>query len=540
MKATVLPACWMPVDRRRLLWLTASLAALGCQPAPPTLTPSQPVPLEESSLEVDLVAVKPQVETFCGNCHSVPPAASFPKDAWRGEVERGFDFYFESARHDLSPPSREATIAYFESQAPEQLHVLPPERPPSQERPLTFRRSSTTAPEFEPPAVSFVTWQSLQSDGKPHLLFSDMRSGELRAAALAGTDVDLESHLLSTCAHPAHLEPCDLDGDGMREFVLAELGSARSGDHARGAVIWLRPDAGRWQQRLLLSGLGRVSDVQPGDFDGDGDSDLLVAEFGHFHTGRISLLETVSVSGGIPEFREHVLDERHGTIHVPTADLNGDGRLDFVALISQEYEVVEAFLNRGDGAFQCERVFSGNDPAYGSSGIQLVDLDADGDLDVLYSNGDTFGSEHLKPYHGIRWLENRGQYPFEDHFLAGMVGVQKALAGDLDGDGDQDIAAVALMPKNLLGSAELQEHDSVLWLEQTQRGRFVRHSLERRQFHHAALELADFDDDGDLDLAVGNMLPDDAGPVPWVTCWWNQGRGAGAASSAPAPGDGGS
>jgi hypothetical protein len=371
-----------------------------------------------------------------------------------------------------------------------------------------------------------VTWTKLQNDQPPQLVFCDMRSGELRVARRQ--DADYQCELLTTCAHPAHVEPCDLDGDGQRELVVAELGSAESGDHALGAVIWLRRGADGWQQRLLLSGVGRVADVRPGDFDDDGDSDLLVAEFGHFYTGRILLLENTAVRDGVPRFTEHVLDRRHGTIHVPVADLNGDGRLDFVALVSQEYEVVEAFLNQGDWTFRREVIFSGNDPAYGSSGIQLVDLDADDDLDVLYSNGDTFGSEHLKPYHGIHWLENRGQYPFEDRLLTHMVGVQKAVAGDVDGDDDLDVVAVAFMPKNLVDSPELQDHDSVIWLEQTEDGSFVRRGLQRGQFCHAAVELADVDGDGDTDLAVGNMHPDGRPSEPWLTLWGNQrlgGRG---------------
>src|SRR5262249_60292151 len=117
-------------------------------------------------------------------------------------------------------------------------------------------------------------------------------------------------------------------------------------------------------------------------------------------------------------------------------DLDGDGRLYFVALISQEHEAVVAFLNDGGGEFHRETIFSANEPAFGSSGIQLVDLDGDGDVDVLYTNGDTFDSFYPKPYHSIRWLENCGTFPFVDHLLTAMPGVHRALARALDGGGE--------------------------------------------------------------------------------------------------------
>jgi hypothetical protein len=482
--------------------------------------PMREVPVPNDHLAgTDRVEVGPQVAAFCGNCHSTPPAGSFPKESWPLEVSRGYDFYFESFRQDLQPPSKAAVIAYYQSLAPDELSVSPPS-PSATQSQLKFQSLSSPRSGIEPPAVSFISWTSLQRGEEPRLVFTDMRSGEVRA--IRGGSALEDCELLTTCAHPAHLEPCDLDGDGQLELVLAELGSAQSGDHHRGAVIWLRRQNNGWQQRLLLSGVGRVADVRPGDFDRDGDQDLLVAEFGHVRTGCIRLLENKAVVQGVPQFVQHVLDHRHGTIHVPVADLNGDGHLDFVAAISQEYEVVEAFLNQGDGTFRREPIFDGKDPAYGSSGIQLVDLDSDGDLDVVFSNGDTFGSEHLKPYHGIHWLENQGRFPFVHRPLANMVGVQKALAADLDADGDLDIAAVGLMPKNLVANPQLQQHDSLIWLEQTEPGTFIRHGLERAQFYHAGLELADVDRDGDLDIAVGNMVPEDGAPQPWLTLWSNQ------------------
>ena len=120
----------------------------------------------------------------------------------------------------------------------------------------------------------------------------------------------------------------------------------------------------------------------------------------------------------------HIVDKRHGAIHVPVCDLNGDGKPDFVALISQEHETIEAFLNEGDGRFRKETIYTGPHPAFSSSGIQLVDLNGDGRLDVLYTNGDSLDSEYLKPYHGVHWLENRGTFPFVQHSLTTMAGVE--------------------------------------------------------------------------------------------------------------------
>ena len=64
---------------------------------------------------------------------------------------------------------------------------------------------------------------------------------------------------------------------------------------------------------------------------------------------------------------------------------------------------------------------------------------------------------------------------------------------------------------------------SVVCLEQTSPGVFVRHTLEEGLACNAALELADFDDDGDLDFAVGLQLSQKLRHLShWLTVWWNQ------------------
>src|SRR5215475_10616576 len=59
-----------------------------------------------------------QVHAFCGACHAYPPPDTFPRDAWKMEVERGYLFFADSLRPLRRPPPFEATVKYYEERAP--------------------------------------------------------------------------------------------------------------------------------------------------------------------------------------------------------------------------------------------------------------------------------------------------------------------------------------------------------------------------------------------------------------------------------------
>ena len=471
------------------------------------------------------VAVSSDVEQFCGACHAVPRADTFPRDAWHDEVRRGYDFFYASGRGDLAPPPLADVVRYYRERAPLELEISRTKS--ATESVLAWRRSEITgtpSPDrLEIPAVSFLALTSRLPAGS-RLLVSDMRGG-----SVLFTDADDGFRTLqrfAQLANPAAVRTCDLNADGFDELLVADLGSLLPEDHDRGGVIWL-PDGfaqnGRDPVRLL-GGIGRVADLSVGDFDGNGMQDIVVAEFGWHTTGSIRLmLNRGHGDDGIPRFETTIIDERSGTIHIPVCDLNGDGQLDFVAVISQEHEVIEAFLGNGDGTFQVQRIDDAGDPSFGSSGIQLVDLDQDGDLDVLSTNGDTFDSRYIKPYHGIRWLENRGVFPFHVHELTRMPGVHRALAADLDGDGDLDIAACALLPTGLRGDLPDGGLDSVIWLEQVSPGQFQRHAIEQHDLTHAAMLVEDLDGNGRNDIVVGRFSEQHNDARPMLTVYWNDG-----------------
>jgi hypothetical protein len=332
---------------------------------------------------------------------------------------------------------------------------------------------------------------------------------------------------LGTLLQPVHVEPCDLNSDGEIDLVVADIGEFDANESDLGRVVWLKrkPGTEDFQKIVLLDGLSRTSDVQPGDFDGDGDTDLLVAAFGWRKTGRILLMvnqgESKTHSDGRPEMVVREIDPRPGAVNVTPIDLNGDGHLDFIALLSQEHEVVEVFLNDGAGNFQNELLYAAPDPAYGSSGIELVDIDGDDDIDVLYTNGDSF-DRGPKPFHSVQWLENEGKYPFRHHHLANFPGVLNAQAGDFDNDGDIDIVAGSLLGQTVADNVSLKPTSSILLIEQTQPKQFRVLTVEAESHFHLSMEVGDFDDNGAPDFAVGNFMRYQSPGPPDITIYWNR------------------
>jgi hypothetical protein len=423
-----------------------------------------------------------QVHEFCGACHAYPPAESFPRSAWKEEVERGY-FFFGKACLRLTPPPVRYAID---------------------------RRAGP--PGAAPPAVSHPNHVHLSDPKRTDLLACEMRHGLVMA--LTPSDAKSQWRVLGKVSNPAHAEVVDLNKDGIPDVLVADLGSFPPADRLCGRVVWLRGNKdGSFTPFTLLKDVGRVADVRAADFDGDGKLDLIVAVFGWQDTGEIMLLKNRTADWDRPDFDPWVADKRHGAIHVPVADLNGDGRPDFIALIAQEHEEVCAFINEGDFRFRRQTLYAAPHPAYGSSGIQLVDLDKDGHLDVLYTNGDVLDSPHLlKPYHGVQWLRNRGttdRLDFEHRPIAAMYGVHRALAADVDGDGDLDVVAVSYLPGEHFPQRDARDVDAIVLFEQTSPGKFARHTLASKTCDHVTCVLGDVFGTGRVDLVTASFTMDD-------------------------------
>ena len=185
-----------------------------------------------------------------------------------------------------------------------------------------------------------------------------------------------------------------------------------------------------------------------------------------------------------------------------------------VALVSQETEAVVALLNDGVGNFEARTLFKAGGPEFGASGMELVDLDGDRDLDILVTNGDSADTgaktrTKFRPHHGVQWLENRGSLEFVRHDIGRFYGAYSVTAGDLDGDGDLDVVAGSFFT-----DLRNPRRFSLVWFENDGQQAFRRRSIAQLPRSLVTLELVDLDANGSLDLVAGGLMMPAYASVP--------------------------
>lgn len=368
----------------------------------------------------------------------------------------------------------------------------------------------------DPPQISHVQAADLDRDGLTDIVVCDSRDNFVSWIRQNPAGTYNEIVLARDVIAPAHVEVTDFDNDGDNDLLVAVLGMLFPNNDKIGSVVLLENTGSAFIKRILIDKIARVSDARAGDLDSDGDNDIAVAQFG-YDDGETRWLENT----GDWQFESHILQRLSGPINVEIADYDLDGDNDIISIASQEWEEIWCFVNGGKGNFEPKLVWGSSNEDFGSSGIYAFDLDRDGDQDILYTNGDAFDyiPPAPRPWHGVAWLENKGNMIFEYRRICDFNGAFSARPADADNDGDYDIFVVSGF--NLWDKPESQ---SFIWLENEGGMQFIKRDITNSPSHLLTLEPADFNGDGFIDFVTGGMHPyppyDRMGRI---TLWINKG-----------------
>lgn len=351
------------------------------------------------------------------------------------------------------------------------------------------------------PMVTNLQIADLDQDGLPDVIYCEARQNSVRWIRQSPRGVFTEQVVAENLPAPASVWAADVQGSGRLDVLVACMGQITPNNDRIGSVVVLENlDNRSFRPRVLLEQTARVTDVRAADFAGhnNGRLDLVVGQFGYAQ-GEVRWMKNL----GDWRFESQIVNRQSGTVHTPVADFDGDGRPDFAALVTQEWEEVHLFRNPAAGAmFKDELVWGSTNEDYGSSGLAVADVNRDGRPDLIYTNGDGFdyAVRGHRPWHGMQWLENTGQGSFRFHRVGDLPGAYGPCAADLNGDGHTDLIAVS-------GFADWDDPQSIALMAWLNDGRqnFTPMPLARSPIKLVTAAVGDLDGDGVPEIVTGAL-----------------------------------
>jgi len=299
----------------------------------------------------------------------------------------------------------------------------------------------------------------------------------------------------STSAEPYTIASGYLDGDAYLDLAV--------GSDVTGEVTWYKNNGdGTFATGIILTAVGPnalsyVEGLTIADINGDGDNDIIAASYvgGNLvwfeNNGDDTFQPAVTISSSIAGA---------GTVIAANIDNDVNGYLDLIVTSYDGHSVVY-FLGNGDGTFGTLRYVVPVTPGSGPGTMDIADFDDDGDLDVVVGftgNGDVKLYDNRLIPDG---LDGSGNVPFTaytNNVDTGNGFLFSVIFADINDDSNLDI----VRSDNNPGA-----NPAIAWYSNDISGTgttFTETTIATTINRSAAIGVADFNNDSYNDLVVAN------------------------------------
>jgi VCBS repeat protein len=335
-------------------------------------------------------------------------------------------------------------------------------------------------PGLPKPPFPCVVWGDFDGDGDLDVLVAGLGKRDVAFAMIYkntnGVFVDSGINLLGLSRASAAWG--DFDGDGDLDLAMTGLTSEGTPTtrvyRNNGGSFAVVPGS--------FSGVF-AGNVAWGDYDGDGDLDLLVTGVTSANPGAAALTRLYRNDGGLFTAVPHPFPNCYLGA-VAWGDYDRDGRLDVVVTGTDETGALVSGLWHNDGGTfsDAKANLPGMDLGFAAWG----DYDNDGDLDLL------FGGNTNDGWISRVYRNDGGTFTDAQAGLQGLLW-SSAAWGDYDNDGDLDLVIIGY-------DAVTQARRSILYRNDAHS--FVDSGVAFHNVFLGTVSWVDYDNDGDLDLLL--------------------------------------
>jgi hypothetical protein len=279
---------------------------------------------------------------------------------------------------------------------------------------------------------SWITTSDINGDGKPDIIVANSGAGTISIFKNTGSANNIAfatKQNFAVSSSPFWITAADVDGDGKPDIITA---------NASAATISVLRNTSSASVISFQSKLDFITDAAPfsmavGDFNGDGKPDIATA---NSTANTISVFKNTS-SIGVVSF-ENKISYASGIspVAIVAGDIDGDGKTD-LAVANNGASTISVFKNTSASgniqfASKVDSV-SGTSP----SGIAIADIDADGKQDLLTSNANVATISVFKN------VSTPGTIKFnaKADFSTG-INPQSISVNDMNGDGKTDVVVL--------------------------------------------------------------------------------------------------